>query len=623
MARRRLTRAVLVVALFVVTAGHVMTRLFVLNFSTAGPNATALLGFVFLTGGAVTLGVRPYSRRRDRGLVGLTVVGVAASFHPTPTLSLAGGAVALWALTPLVTAEASRLRDGIGVAVGGGLLVVAAVRAGTGATAPHATTVGRGAVAALTLAVVAVSVRPAPGAFDARNDVPYVAPLAAVGLCAAGWFGAPVASARWAGLPYRPVLVLSVVGLAAGLWAVARGAARSPWSVGVAAAALPVGTGGVLVGGPIAAVGVVLATAALPVLGGTGGRCRTTPFGAALATTGAQGGCLVALFGIVFAVNAAFAPGGSLLRGTAPGFALGLAGIVGVTAVAVAAAARGDETAPERDRGAGATSRARRTVLSGLAVGVVGLLAAQIRAPRAGADPPRTLRVATYNVHRYLDSAGGYSLGSVAALVESRRLGVVGLQETTGTRLTTGHTHGVRWLAGRLGYHHRVAPATSADGYGVALLSAWPLRETRVVSLPRADGARRIALRAVVEHPDGPLPVVVTHLATDGPIRTRQATRVRRLVADTDRAVVLGDFNATPTERPIETMTDAFTDAWAAAGTGPGPTFDAASPSRRIDYVFTRGVRVRSAAVFGTAADSDHRGVAATIDRGDRAERES
>jgi endonuclease/exonuclease/phosphatase family metal-dependent hydrolase len=126
----------------------------------------------------------------------------------------------------------------------------------------------------------------------------------------------------------------------------------------------------------------------------------------------------------------------------------------------------------------------------------------------------------------------------------------------------------------------------------------------------------RVALRATVAHPDGSVPVVVAHLATDGAVRLRQAERVRALVADEDRAVVLGDFNATPTERPIETMTAAFTDAWAAAGDGLGATFPAETPSRRIDYVFLRGFRATRATVFGTADASDHRGVSATVDRG-------
>ncbi len=618
MSSRPLVRATLTVSLLVVTTGHVITRIFVLNFSTTGPNVTALLALTLLTGVVIPLTLRSYSRRRDRALVGIVVAGVCISLVPTPIVSLVGGAAALWALTPLLIVDTGQLRDRIGVAVGIGVLIIGLIRAVTGTTAPHATTLSRGIMIVLTIALVGGSLRPryADG-FDSDADVRFIAPLAAVVLCSAAWLGAPVASARWAGLPYQPMLGLSAMGLTIGVWAVARGTSRSPWWVMVAAGALVLGMGGILAGGLTALAGVVLATASLPVLGGAGGVGRGTPLGVGFGTVCVQTCCLVVLFGFVFAVNAAFAPGGLLLRGTAPAFTLGLTGVVGATAAAtVGLTHQGEATIPGTGTDTGVlVDSGRRAALIGVALGTVSLFAAQQRTPRASVDAPDSLRVATYNVHRYVDAAGRYNLESVAELVERHRLGVVGLQETIGTRLTTGHTHGVRWLADRLGYHHAVAPATSAEGYGVALLSAWPIRNTRVVSLPRGNSAPRVALRATVAHPTGALPIVVTHLTTDGPVRTRQAARVRESLTGIDRAVVLGDFNATPTEPPIDVMTDAFSDAWATASTGSdsGATFDATTPSKRIDYVFTRGVSVQAVGVFGTDTASDHRGVSAVI----------
>lgn len=608
---RRLVRAALLVALLVVVTGHAVTRVFVLNFSTAGPNATALLALALVTGVVVPVVGRSYSRRRDRTLVGVAAAGVGLSLHPTPVVSLVGATAAATCLTPPLTADVTRLRGRAGGAVGLGLLVVVTGRALTGATAPHATTLGRAGVVVLTLAVVAVARRDA-SASDVAERTSWVAPLGGVVLLAAAWLGAPVASARWAGLAYQPALALSTVGLVAGTWAAVRDAAEAPGRVVVAGVTLLAGMGGVLAGRSTAVAGIVLATAALPLLGGAGGLGRVPPRRAALATAGVQSGCLLALFGFVFAVNAAFVPAGALLRGTAPAFVLGLAGLVGSAAVVVATLAHrsGSDTEVPAPL---VPDPARRTTLTGVAIGLVAPLGARVRAPDPSVGPSGPLRIGTYNIHRYVDAAGRYSLGAVADLLRDQRVGIVGLQETTGTRLTTGHTYGVRWLASRLGYHYAVAPSTSAEGYGVALLSAWPIGDTRIVALPRTDGAPRVALRAVVDHPDGALPVVVTHLETAGPVRTRQATRVRRLVADADRAVVLGDFNATPNEVPIDVMTAAFTDAWATAGAGEGATFGAATPTRRIDYVFVRGLRVETATVFGTSDDSDHRGVRATV----------
>lgn len=613
-----LTRAALTVALLIVLTTHAITRIFALNFSTAGPNLTALLSLTLLTGGGVTILLQTYSRRRDRVLVGGAAAGTVTSLVSPPLVSLVGATIALWALTALTVVDTAQIRDQIGVAVGIGLLLTALVRAVTGTTAPHATALGLSILGVMTGTLVFVSVwLRHHGEFNPETDVRHVAPLATVVLCAAAWLGAPVASARWAGLSYQLTLASSIIGFLAGLVVVTRGVADSPRQIALAAGALVVGLGGILVGGPLAAAGVTLASAALPVLGAVSGVAQTTPFRAGLATVCAQGGCLFVLFGFVFAVNATFVPGGTLLRGTAPAFAVSLAGIVGLTALAVATLPTESEDTPGDDRVTHSSldGTTRRGTLTGAGLGLVAPLAAIIRDPQPTADTPAILRVATYNIHRYLDANGAYSLESVATLLASHNLGIVGLQETIGTRLTTGHTHGVRWLADRCGYHYALAPATSAIGYGVALLSAWPIRDAETVSLPQGNGAPRVALRAVVAHPDGDLPVVVAHLATDGPIRTRQALRVRALVSGSDQAVVLGDFNATPAEKPIKRMTDTFCDAWATAGTGSGATFDAATPSRRIDYVFTRGLRVQAAAVFGTSDDSDHRGVYATIEQ--------
>jgi endonuclease/exonuclease/phosphatase family metal-dependent hydrolase len=78
---------------------------------------------------------------------------------------------------------------------------------------------------------------------------------------------------------------------------------------------------------------------------------------------------------------------------------------------------------------------------------------------------------------------------------------------------------------------------------------------------------------------------------------------------------VLGDFNATPEEVAIDVLTDSLTDVWAAAGEGPGNTYSAGDPVRRIDYAFVWGFAVTDASVFGGASESDHRAVSATLER--------
>ena len=76
-----------------------------------------------------------------------------------------------------------------------------------------------------------------------------------------------------------------------------------------------------------------------------------------------------------------------------------------------------------------------------------------------------------------------------------------------------------------------------------------------------------------------------------------------------------------PTEGAIAALRDAgFTDAWAARnGAAPGFTHTSDDPTRRIDYLFARGLAVDSAALeFELPYDagawvSDHRGLSGQL----------
>ncbi|WP_255198356.1 endonuclease/exonuclease/phosphatase family protein [Halorarius litoreus] len=603
-----LLRASLAVALLLVTLTYAVTRVFVLNFSTAGPNATALLALLLVTGWTLLV---PFSSRltsgaREQLLVAVAAGGVAFSLLGGPVVALVGASLTGLALTPVLATDAARLDARVGIAFALGLLLVLALRGLTGAVSAYATLVGGGVLVAFLLALGGATV--ALGDGTQRNTVPTLAPLFVALFLAALWLGFPTVTARWVGHPYPWAVGLSAVGLLVGGGWVAylgapgrRGAlAWGLFLVGAMARLLSVET--------VPVVGLPLATAALVVLASIGGTGSQRPRRAGLTVSGAQLLALVAVVGFVLAVNWAFIPGvGPLLRGLEPALVLALAALVGATAV-LAVRGRPDPTEPTGLDGT------RRALVGGVGAGLLALVGGYLRRPTSGATPDR-LRVATYNVHQFFDSRGRYNLRAVADLFRGRGIGILGLQETEGARITSGNVFGVRWLAAALGYHYAPGPEASVGGYGVSLLSAWPIDEAEVVELPTDDTVTRPALRATVDHPDGPIPVVVAHLEVDGEVRIRQARRVLELVEDAEAAVVLGDFNATPDEAVVDTMTASFTDSWAAVGDGPGYTYSASRPYQRIDYVFVRGFEPTAATVFGSADESDHRGVSTSLDR--------
>jgi endonuclease/exonuclease/phosphatase family metal-dependent hydrolase len=228
-------------------------------------------------------------------------------------------------------------------------------------------------------------------------------------------------------------------------------------------------------------------------------------------------------------------------------------------------------------------------------------------------------------VHRWV--AGGSATANhrgVRDLLAEHDPDVVGLQETEAARYTTGSANPVRWLATELDYHYDYGAPTRRGGYGVAVLSKYPILQTSVVSLPVTGSPPQWALVATLDAPDGPLQTVVAHFQTNAPENDEQEAAATAVLGelfadDYDRAIVLGDFNVEPDGNPAyDRLRRDLADAWTAAGNprlAAGGTYPAGTPRRRIDYVWLEGDwTVSRCERVGDPAVSDHLGVLATVD---------
>lgn len=256
------------------------------------------------------------------------------------------------------------------------------------------------------------------------------------------------------------------------------------------------------------------------------------------------------------------------------------------------------------------------------------LCAAACAAP-AGSPAPGSaaLRVLVYNVHAGKDAGGVDNLARVAGIVRETGADVVLLQEVDQGTERSGRVDQVAELS-RLTGMHGVFGRTldyQGGGYGIALLSRWPVTQDTLIHLPvdppqeRAGGSRepRGVLRARVAAPGAPLYLLNTHLdasGTDTYRRQEVAALLEiagRLRDGGARVLVGGDFNATPESAVAGSMTAAgWRDGWpACGGAGEGLTFPAREPVKRIDYLFfPESTACDSAEVVGGEV-SDHRGV--------------
>lgn len=591
-----------------------LTRLFVLNFDIAGPNATMGLVGLLCTGWTLLVVARIEPSSRTVFLVcgmGL-LTGFVGSLAAAPLLAAVGAVLAVTAATPPLAGLCVHHREWAVGAVATGFLLDIGVRTALVTASPYGTSVGGAGLAAVTLAaggaLLGSALADRTPALDWEELGPTPAPLFVLLLVGAGYLAQPWTAARWA-LGSFPLAVLAlIVGVVAGLVVTTRSVGGR---VGIAAlSGLYLASTAVLLWGGVRLTVLALAPAWASALALLGAAVANTSEqrGRVWATLAGQGLVVVGLVLATVATHWAFMPPGlAVLRDTTAEVLFATHAVV-VVAVGVAVAGTPSEEVDQSRRSALAASLGAVAPVGGLGVG---------RTAPGNSENGDGIRVMAYNVHLFLGTDGTHSLRALRETIAESGADIVALCESDAMRPTAGHVDGVRWLGAKLGYHTAFGAPTRAQSYGVALLSRWPITDVEVVELPIERSLTRVAVVGRVQTPNGDLPVVGTHLSVGGGEGKReQIRRVADQVQQFDQAVVLGDFNVTPTDPENEELDTRFSDAWATAGhtTGPGGTYPADDPETRIDYVLLHGMTARSATTTGTGSASDHRAVVADIE---------
>jgi endonuclease/exonuclease/phosphatase family metal-dependent hydrolase len=230
--------------------------------------------------------------------------------------------------------------------------------------------------------------------------------------------------------------------------------------------------------------------------------------------------------------------------------------------------------------------------------------------------------VLSYNIHAGKDAERQPNLERVAKVIDSLHADVVLLQEVDRGTERSGHVDQVGELERLTGMHGAFAKSLDYQGgdYGIAALSRWTIDSAETVELPttppadRGDGMYepRVAIHIVLSSPEGRLDVIGTHLGaeSESTFREQEARDLLRHidthVAPDAPVIIGGDFNSVPESAVHTGFARKFQDSWEKCGEGEGFTFPADTPVRRIDYLYSRGLRCTDARVVDTQA-SDHR----------------
>jgi endonuclease/exonuclease/phosphatase family metal-dependent hydrolase len=241
---------------------------------------------------------------------------------------------------------------------------------------------------------------------------------------------------------------------------------------------------------------------------------------------------------------------------------------------------------------------------------------------------------------------------SILTTLESYRPDVLGLVESW----SGDGTDQPQRLASHAGGLHSAwipAAASPLDDHdhpgvdsGLGLVSRWPIRSVETEELPHAQrgGPQPYALVATLDHPRGPLHVIVAGTEWEQRYADDHLAQTRFLAALATDArfdgplpvLLLADLNASVDQPETAPLLDAMVDAWDAARADPGAvTLDGRLPiaprdafkqlDRRIDHVFARAGRpgaplaVRGAFLAGdrpieTVYPSDHYAVGVDLE---------
>ena len=204
----------------------------------------------------------------------------------------------------------------------------------------------------------------------------------------------------------------------------------------------------------------------------------------------------------------------------------------------------------------------------------------------------RTLRVATYNIHRCRGLDGRTNPARVAEVIRDIDADVVALQEVIGASQTSpGHAEE---LGAMLGMGWVMAPARHLRGalFGNVVMSRLPIRQHSQYDLSWRTCEPRCCQRVDIEIGNDTLHLYNVHLGTALLERRHQAGRLSAILHDRRVGVpkiVLGDFNEWMRGMATEMLTERLKSIDLRAHLRRRRTYPGVFPVLHLDHIYYEG----------------------------------
>ena len=179
----------------------------------------------------------------------------------------------------------------------------------------------------------------------------------------------------------------------------------------------------------------------------------------------------------------------------------------------------------------------------------------------AAARSPKQLTVLSYNLQQGSALDGNRNWENQLSIIKAIDADVIGLQESDTPRPSSGNVSAAKYFGAKLGYHIYYGPNTVSGTYGTAILSRFPLKNTRTIfTFSNQDEVGTAAAEFEMDgktfaffnsHPSGTVP------------RMCHAQELVRQLRPYAYVIAVGDYNTTPQEEAYQILVAHVKDSWA------------------------------------------------------------
>jgi endonuclease/exonuclease/phosphatase family metal-dependent hydrolase len=197
-----------------------------------------------------------------------------------------------------------------------------------------------------------------------------------------------------------------------------------------------------------------------------------------------------------------------------------------------------------------------------------------------------SLRAMTFNTQQSNDEFAEKSFEAQLALMRQVSPDILSLQETDSTRISLNNNDYVRYFAEGLGYYSYYGPKTVTGTFGTAILSKFPLLNTRTAFMYSDKDETGVA-EAEIEVAGLRFTIYDVHPDSSDPALLAFAQTLLARSQDKPYVIALGDYNLRDYEEAYQLIDSVYNNAWVSVYPSEiGPDGVDMSGDNRIDHIF-------------------------------------